>query len=302
MEKNSNLAKRTLTGVLFVAVLVGGILYSPLTFTLLFCLISALTVHEYCRLVNEHCAARSVQVPTTLLIASAVYLFLAQVMYMTMGTMYVFAPYFLFMIGLFVRELYLKRPDPIANWAYSALSQLYIALPFSLLVWLYVFFCQPELGANSFLLPDFLGNTEVFRASFLLPLSVFVFLWANDTGAYCIGSLLGRHRLFPRISPAKSWEGFIGGLLVAALAGWVFWAVDGRYLAAYTEGEWIGLALVVACFGTWGDLVESLLKRTLGIKDSGNVLPGHGGMLDRFDSSLLAIPAALCYIFLIEFT
>lgn len=300
MEKKSNLIQRTLIGVLFVAVLVGGIMYSPLSFTCLFCLITALAVHEYCQLINNR-PNSEVRLPTTLLIAASVYLFIAQVLYMTMGTMAAFAPYFLFIIGIMVRELYLKRRNPMGDWAYAMLSQIYIALPFSLLVWLYLFFSQPELSTNSVLLPDFVGNSEVFRASFLLPLSIFIFLWANDTGAYCVGSLLGRHRLFPRISPAKSWEGFIGGLVIAALISLLIWHIDSRYLAAYTVGEWIGLALVVAGFGTWGDLVESLLKRQLGIKDSGRILPGHGGMLDRFDSSLLAIPAALCYLFLIEY-
>jgi phosphatidate cytidylyltransferase len=129
----------------------------------------------------------------------------------------------------------------------------------------------------------------------LLPLSVFVFLWVNDTGAYCVGSLLGRHKLFPRISPGKSWEGSIGGAVFVLAAAWaVSYFLDDMMLNLY---EWLGLGLVVVVFGTWGDLVESLFKRTLGVKDSGSILPGHGGMLDRFDSSLLAIPAAVIYLY-----
>ena len=127
----------------------------------------------------------------------------------------------------------------------------------------------------------------------MLPFSVFVFLWASDSGAYCFGSLFGRHKLFPRISPNKSWEGSVGGGLVAVAASQIFACFEpslGRW-------EWLGLALTVVIFGTWGDLVESLLKRQLQIKDSGNILPGHGGMLDRFDSSLLAIPASVIYLY-----
>ena len=158
------------------------------------------------------------------------------------------------------------------------MSQLYIALPFSLL------------------------NVLAFRSTgydiqytYLIPLSVFVFLWINDTGAYLCGSLLGKHKLFPRISPAKSWEGSIGGaVFVLAAAYAISYFVDQTML---TMPEWLGLGLVVVVFGTWGDLVESLFKRTLGIKDSGDILPGHGGMLDRFDSSLLAIPAAVIYLY-----
>jgi phosphatidate cytidylyltransferase len=142
----------------------------------------------------------------------------------------------------------------------------------------------------------------------LLPLSVFIFLWMNDTGAYCIGSLIGRHKLFPRISPAKSWEGSIGGaIVVLAVAYGIGWLDSVQvsdldsptvlFRGMLSIPEWLGLGLVVAIFGTWGDLVESLFKRTLGIKDSGNILPGHGGMLDRFDSALMAIPAAVIYLY-----
>ena len=135
--------------------------------------------------------------------------------------------------------------------------------------------------------------------NYLVPLCVFIFLWANDTGAYCCGSLLGRHKLFPRISPGKSWEGSIGGAVIVLIVAYFI----GRYEAGLnsetglTVLQWMGLGLVVVVFGTWGDLVESLFKRTLGIKDSGNILPGHGGMLDRFDSSLMAMPASVIYLY-----
>jgi phosphatidate cytidylyltransferase len=160
------------------------------------------------------------------------------------------------------------------------LPQFYIALPFSLLNVLA--FNATSEGFVTF-------NT-------LLPLSVFIFLWVNDSGAYCVGSLIGRHKLFPRISPGKSWEGSIGGaVFVLAAAFAISYFLDKEQML--TMPAWLGLGLVVVVFGTWGDLVESLFKRTLGIKDSGNILPGHGGMLDRFDSSLLAIPAAVVYLY-----
>ena len=129
---------------------------------------------------------------------------------------------------------------------------------------------------------------------------MFAFLWVNDAGAYICGSLLGRHKLFPRISPGKSWEGSIGGGLLVVGAAVLVWYLTDLYevndlgLTAY---EWAGLGLVVVIFGTWGDLIESLFKRTLGIKDSGNILPGHGGMLDRFDSTLMAVPASVVYLY-----
>ena len=123
----------------------------------------------------------------------------------------------------------------------------------------------------------------------------FLLVWVNDTFAYLSGSLLGKHKLFPRISPKKSWEGSIGGGVFSIASSFVF----AHYFSFLSVWEWAGLALVVVIFGTWGDLTESLMKRQLGIKDSGHILPGHGGMLDRFDSALLAIPAAVVYLYVL---
>ena len=122
-------------------------------------------------------------------------------------------------------------------------------------------------------------------------------MWASDTGAYCVGSLIGKHPLFKRISPNKSWEGSVGGAVLAIGISMIFAHYD---TSLYYTLQWAGMALVVVVFGTWGDLVESLMKRQLGIKDSGNILPGHGGMLDRFDSSLIAIPAVALYLAICE--
>ena len=194
----------------------------------------------------------------------------------------VFLPYIVTIAYLFISGLYLDRTHALDVWAYTMMSQIYIALPFSLLTC--IAFIPYPLGA--------LGVAYVW----MYPLAVFLFLWASDTGAYCVGSLLGRkipYRLFPSISPKKSWVGSIGGGLLAILVA----IPVSIFEPSMTIWQWIGFALVVTVFGTWGDLVESQIKRTLGIKDSGNILPGHGGLLDRFDSSLLAIPAAVIYIF-----
>ncbi len=193
----------------------------------------------------------------------------------------VFIPYLALLIYLMVSELYLKRKKPINNWAYSMFSQLYVALPFALLNIL-AFHNNKEAG-----------NIEYNP---ILPLSIFVFIWLNDTGAYCVGTLIGKHRLFERISPKKSWEGSIGGGIVAVAASLIL----SNYFSFLSIFAWIGLALTVIVFGTWGDLTESLLKRQLGVKDSGTILPGHGGMLDRFDSALIAIPAAVVYLYLLS--
>ena len=275
-----NLIARTITGIFFVATIVIGFL-NPTAMTLLFALITALSVWEFTGLVNMRPGVSINRFKCT---AAGVYFFFAMVGFssdLTPST--VFIPYLVTLIYLLISELYAKAEDPINNWAYTMFSQLYVALPFSLL------------------------SVLAFRATpagvvytYLIPLCVFVFLWINDTGAYCCGSLLGKHKLFPRVSPGKSWEGSIGGFIFVAAAAvgiWYYTETYGLNTVQLSMGEWIGLGWTVALFGTWGDLVESLFKRTLGIKDSGNILPGHGGMLDRFDSSLLAIPAAVVYLY-----
>ena len=274
-----NLIVRTITGIIFVAAIVASFL-RPEAMVLLFSIITGLTIWEFTGLVNERPGVFVNRFITTV---AAVYFFYAMTYYCSdlyggAAKSVVFIPYLVTLIYLMVAELYLKQPDPVNDWAYTMLSQLYIALPFSLLNVLA--FTATSSGLVAF-------NT-------LLPLSVFVFLWVNDTGAYCVGSLIGRHKLFPRISPGKSWEGSIGGAVFVLAAAYGASYIDDGML---NLPQWLGLGLVVVVFGTWGDLVESLLKRTLGVKDSGNILPGHGGMLDRFDSSLLAIPAAVVYLY-----
>ena len=278
----NNFIARTITGILFVATIVVCFL-NPTAMIFLFALVTGLTVWEFTGLVNDR---SGVAVNRFISTVAGVYFFLAMAgtcSGFTSST--VFIPYLITIIYLLVAELYAKQEDPIHDWAYTMMSQMYVVLPFSLLNML-AFRAAPD------------GIMYVYT----LPLSVFVFLWVNDTGAYCCGSLFGKHKLFPRISPGKSWEGRIGGgVFVIAAAALVWYLTDTYDMNPTGMGmwEWMGLGLTVVVFGTWGDLVESLFKRTLGIKDSGNILPGHGGMLDRFDSSLLAIPAAVVYLFTI---
>ena len=286
-----NFITRTITGILFVAIMVTGICLRGDAMILLFALITGLTLWEFTGLVNEHVADTTVNRFITT--AAGVYLFLAFAGYCTgIVPPSAFIPYLLTLIYLFISELYLKQKNPIQDWAYTMLSQLYVALPFSMINVL-SFQADPLSGQIAY--------------HWLLPMSVFIFLWANDTGAYCTGSLFGRHKLFPRVSPGKTWEGSIGGAVIVLIIAAVISYFAGSDTSLSTLNaqlstlKWLGLGLVVVFFGTWGDLVESLFKRTLGIKDSGNILPGHGGMLDRFDSSLMAIPAAVIYLYTLQF-
>lgn len=279
-----NLIIRTLTGVLFVAAMVGGILYSPFTFGLLFTVVTCLSVWEFTGIVNLRA---DVEVNRLITTVAGGCLFVGFFGYAAgiAGAGVLFVPWLLSMFYLLVTELYLQRESPLNNWAYSVLSQVYVALPFSLL-------CLLEFPGNDLVA---VGQGGVQSGAWLV-LAIYIFLWCNDTGAYCVGSLLGRHKLFPRVSPGKSWEGSIGGGVLCLAVSQVF----AQYLPLLAPLEWAIFALVVVVFGTWGDLCESLLKRQIGIKDSGHILPGHGGMLDRFDSSLLAIPAVVTFLYVLS--
>ncbi len=173
---------------------------------------------------------------------------------------------------MFICELFRKSATPIANIATSLMGVIYVAMPLSLLLFI----------------PLLLGGGE--WKPWTLLFYIFI-IWANDVFAYLFGITLGKHRLFERISPKKSWEGFVGGLIGAMGMG---------YLAATIMGgdhiEWIGMALIAAITGVFGDLVESLFKRSVDVKDSGQVIPGHGGWLDRFDALLLSVPFAFIYL------
>ena len=283
--KMNNFIVRTITGVLFVAAVIVCFL-RPMSMMFFFALVTGMSIWEFTGLVNQR---EHITVNRFICTAAGVFFFIAVAGFCgELTPSSVFIPYLLTVVYLFCAGLFTRNADPVNDWAYSMMSQMYIALPLS---------CLNILA--------FRYGADGVEYNFLLPLSIFVFLWMNDTGAYCTGSLLGRHKLFPRVSPGKSWEGSIGGAIIVVLVAVLMsWVDESHLLAPFGAGEtgltlvqWIGLGLVVVVFGTLGDLVESLFKRTLGIKDSGNKLPGHGGMLDRFDSSLMAIPASVIYIY-----
>lgn len=281
----NNFIQRAITGIIFVGVLIGCILGGLISFTLLFALITALTIHEFGVIISKQ---PDVEINKPICMLAGVFLFFGFAYLGVMpGQTEILIPYLFLIIYLLVSELYLKKKNPLNNWAYAMMSQIYIALSFAML---------NVLAYHSIGNEGELSNYQV-QYNPILPLSIFIFTWINDTGAYCTGMLFGKHRLFERISPKKSWEGSIGGGVFSIIAA----IVMAHYFPFMPISIWIGLALTVVIFGTLGDLTESLLKRTIGIKDSGNILPGHGGMLDRFDSTLMAVPAAVVYLYIISF-
>ncbi|GAP73259.1 phosphatidate cytidylyltransferase [Candidatus Symbiothrix dinenymphae] len=289
---------RSITGLIYVLVILGGIMGGACTFGALFAVVTVCCLWEFYGLLNVHKSASINRLHHCL---GGLILFASFYSYQFAVTSYqlpvtslqlpvtgyqllIFLPYLLYLVSVLVAELYVENEDHIAHLGYIFLGQIYIALPFSLLN--IVAFTQE-------------GYTPIFL------LALFVFIWVNDTGAYLTGMKFGKHRLIERISPKKTWEGFWGGLTFAALSSLAFAqtttaSVTGHWSLVTGNWQlvtaiWLAMALAVALFGVWGDLIESLFKRTLGIKDSGNALPGHGGFLDRFDSLLLAVYALVFF-------
>jgi phosphatidate cytidylyltransferase len=267
----SNFLKRAITGALFVAVLIGSILFHSITFAILFSLVIVLALIEFYNLVK----IKDIHPQKYIGVISGVLIFLA---FFFNAQNYIPSGIFSLLIpataGIFLLELFRNKPNPFHNIAFTILGLLYIAIPISLL--------------NYLVYPD--SITLKYNPEILI--GYFVLIWTCDTGAYLSGMAFGKHPLFKRISPKKSWEGFIGGTILTIAISLII-AQFSHEINLY---HWIAVALIIATFGVLGDLVESMLKRSLDVKDSGNTLPGHGGILDRFDSLIISAPFVFTFI------
>lgn len=269
-----SLIVRGVTGIVFVGVLIAAMLYGNISFGILFAIVSGLAVNEFCNLIHQY---RKTTFSTLLATMGGMYLFFILFAFNNLEfekPIALLVPYIGLNVYIFVRELYRKKGGALDNMAYFVLSQIYAALPFAMLN----------------ILATYSGTY-----SFVLPLAIFIFLWSNDTGAYCVGSMIGKHKMFERISPKKSWEGFVGGAVTAIIAGYVM----SLFFDTLNTWQWMAMAATTVAAGTLGDLIESCMKREMKIKDSGNILPGHGGILDRFDSCILAVPCVVILLYLL---
>ena len=265
---------RLLTGIVYVGTIIFGVVYNAYTFLALFLIITILCLREFYHLVSFR---KETKINPYVHGLGGAVLFLAAFLYLSGITCRsVFSLYLLYIAGVFIYELYANQKNPITRLAYIFFGQIYIALPFSVL--------------NLLVFQDSAANPPVYQWVWIIALLLFI--WANDTGAYVVGVPFGKHRLWERISPKKSWEGFFGGLVFTIISAFIF-AHFQPQIAWY---HWVFLSVGVVVFGTYGDLIESLIKRTLEVKDSGRSLPGHGGFLDRFDSLLLAVYVMLIYV------
>ena len=279
-DKLKNLTVRALSGLGLLVIVWGAILWSPWSLVALMALLTVGGMKEF----YDLAARRGIQPQRLLgmltgLVLVGINAFV--LFHLVSGGHFGVESYQLFGCGLallllltplmFICELYRKQADPLADIAATLLGVFYVALPFSLLLYLPVF---SRTGWNPWTL-----------------IACICIVWANDVFAYLTGMTFGKHRLFERLSPKKSWEGFFGGvagaLVAGGVAGWLF----GGAVAV-----WCGLAVVVAVISVLGDLAESMFKRAAGVKDSGNLIPGHGGILDRFDALLLSAPFILVYL------
>lgn len=280
-----NFLTRTVTATLFAALVLFSVQKGGGLILGVFGLVTILTSLEFTNLTRTY---KDSQADSAMTAALAFLGYLYTVMQFAMDSRIapVFAALFLLVLtAALVAELYARRKSPITDMVYTVFPVIYVALPLALL---------SVLGYST-------GLTGMDRGVYspAVPLMLFICIWANDVGAYCTGCTIGRHKLFERVSPKKTWEGSIGGAVLTLVAAWALWKIFPEFYSALSLPVWLGMALVTVVFGTWGDLVESLMKREMGIKDSGKILPGHGGMLDRFDSTLLAIPAVSAYFVIV---
>ena len=275
---------RAITGVFFVAVMLGSLLCGHYVFGGFYLLLSLLCLQEFYKLIRQATHLRP-NMGIGMIGAVAIYAVFALLTYSNSlatpdAEMHIPVHKLIILlvpvlVAVFILELFQEKADPISNIAYTFTGILFAAVPFT-------FFHALAYVSNA-------------GFNYHIPMAFLLMLWANDTGAYLVGRSLGRTKLFERHSPKKTWEGFIGGVLISAGVGYII----SIYFKDMPWNNWISVAIIISLVGTLGDLVESMFKRSLGIKDSGGILPGHGGLLDRFDGLLMAAPIVFTYLYFV---
>ncbi len=264
----NNFQQRVLVGLVGGGVFVGAIYVSEWTFAALFLGLTILGVREFYQLLTFRGFTPNYNAGIILGSALFVLIFLLQLNIVPGSILYALPPVLFF---VFIAELYRKREQPFVNIALTLLGVLYVGGSFSMLSLL-----------------GFLNGSY----SWQVILGTMLLIWTSDSGAYFAGKTFGKTKLFERVSPGKTWEGWMGGTLLAVGVGYIL----SLYLDDLDFPHWLGVALIVSVFGVLGDLIESLLKRSLQVKDSGTLIPGHGGILDRFDSLLMVVPFIVAFL------
>ena len=269
--------KRAITGSLFAATLLFCTVYSKYAIFGLYLFFVVVGSWEYLNILHKN----SNYAPNLILgISNSILAFLALTFYpiFEINPLLFIALSILFTFAIPLFELYKNKPNPFSNITHTILPSIYVAIPFGLLI------------LSNYLFPVS-GNLNIFIIIFYFS------LWGNDTGAYFTGGAIGKNKLFERISPNKTWEGSFGGAFFAIAVS----IAGGYYFASETPvWQWAVIGLIISVFGSMGDLVESLFKRSMNVKDSGNILPGHGGILYRFDGLLIASPFVFSFLLIVE--
>jgi phosphatidate cytidylyltransferase len=269
-----NITIRTITGAVYVLGVILAIVFDPIILAVFFGLIALIALYEFYN--NTKISKISPSTIPGYLLALATYSWFILKAFQ-LETKYSIIISLLLCFTIFIVELFRKKDNPFTNIAYTILGVIYIVIPMGL----------TNFIVNPLLLPN--------RFIPMLLLSVFILAWCNDTFAYLVGIKFGKRRLFERISPKKSWEGFFGGVVAVQIASIVLYKLANTPLEFF---DWMILGAIICIIGTFGDLVESMFKRQAGVKDSGKILPGHGGILDRFDILFITIPFIYSYLFL----
>jgi phosphatidate cytidylyltransferase len=275
----NNFFRRTLTGAWIVIFVLGGFWLHPVSFFLTGLIMLIGSLYEYYLMIRN--TGVNPQASSGIILGIAAYIVSTLIAAGVIPNDF-FLLLIPLMILIIVIELYRKQEKPFDSLAHTFFPVLYTAVPFSM----FSFSAFSHSGLNS-ILPH---RNILFSPGIII--GFFLLIWANDTGAYLTGASFGRHRLFERISPKKTWEGFLGGLVIAGVVAWLL----SGWLGVVGTMQWMVISLIVSVAGTYGDLVESMLKRSTGVKDSGTFMPGHGGFLDRFDSAILSFPLVFLFI------
>jgi phosphatidate cytidylyltransferase len=267
---------RAITGFFFVIVMLASVLLGNYVFDVFYLVLAVLCLSEFYGLLKKSGAEPGQFIGIlngVLLYAAAALICYSDNDPPSFYLLLILVPA---LAAVFIQELYKKSAAPFINIAYTILGLVLVVMPFC-------FFHA-------------LAYLSIFNGfNFHLPLAFLIMLWANDTGAYLSGYFFGKTKLFERHSPKKTWEGFIGGVLISAGAAYII----SLFYKELPWKDWVIMAVLIGCFGTLGDLVESMFKRSINVKDSGGILPGHGGLLDRFDGLFLAAPIVYAYLYFI---